>query len=244
MQQDVQELTQMRGAPVVSNDGEQIGEVEEIFLDNETGKPEWVSLSTGMLGTKHALVPLEGAEVQKNAISVPYAAGQVKDSPKVDAAEISQEQEQEIYAHYGLAYGESRSDSGLPEGGAPTSSTTDEAEFVRSEEELSVGKQQVHAGTARLRKWVETEPVSADVELQREAARVTREPINEPVSGAEIGDQEVEVPLSAEQATVQKQTVAKERIGVEKDVETETQTISDDVRRERVEIDGDNIEGR
>ena len=233
---DVQELTQMRGAPVVSKDGEQIGEVEEIYLDNETEKPEWVGVSTGR---KSVLVPLTGADVQENAISVPYDVDQVKSSPTVKSDEITQEQEQEIYAHYGLSYGESRSDSGLPEGG-----TTDEAEFVRSEEELAVGKQKVEAGTARLRKWVETEPVSADVELQREAARVTREPVDRPVSDAEIGEQEIEVPLRAEQATVQKQAVAKERIAVDKDVETETQTISDEVRKERVDVDGDNIESR
>ena len=239
--QDVQELTQMRGAPVVSRGGEQIGEVDEIYLDNDTGKPEWVGVSTGR---KSVLVPLEGADVQENAISVPYEVDQVKSSPQVKSEEISQEQEQEIYAHYGLSYGERRSGSGLPEAGAPGGGTTDEAEFVRSEEELAVGKQQVQAGTARLRKWVETEPVTTDVELQREAARVTREPIDQPVSDADIGEQEIEVPLSAEQATVQKQAVAKERIGVEKDVEAETQTISDEVRKERVEVEGDNIESR
>ena len=237
---DVQELTQMRGAPVVASDGEQIGEVEEIYLDNETGKPEWVGVSTGM---KNVLVPLEGADAQENAISVPYGVDQVTSAPAIEAEEISQEQEQEIYAHYGLSYGESRSGSGLPEGGAPTG-TADEAEFVRSEEELAIGKQQVQAGTARLRKWVETEPVTADVELQREAARVTREPIDQPVSDGEIGEQEIEVPLAAEQATVQKQAVAKERIGVEKETETETQTISDEVRKERVDVDGENIESR
>src|SRR3712207_6028984 len=188
--QDVQELTQMRGAPVVSQDGEKVGEVEEIFVDNETGKPEWVGLGAGMLGTKRVLVPLENADVQENAISVPYSPDQIKDAPDFDDDEVSQEAEQKLYSHYGLSYGESRSDSGLPEGGAPTG-TTDDAEFVRSEEELSVGKQRVQAGTARLRKWVESEPVSADVELQREAARVTREPINQPVSGAEIGEQEI-----------------------------------------------------
>jgi len=240
--QDVQELTQMRGAPVVANDGEQIGEVEEIYLDNETGKPEWVGVGTGALGRKHVLVPLENADVQENAISVPYGVAQVKGAPDVDSEEVSQELERELYAHYGLAYGESRSGSGLPEGGAPSGGTADEAEFVRSEEELAVGKEQVEAGRARLRKWVETEPVTADVELRREAARVTREPIDQPVSGTELGEQEIDVPLAAEQATVQKQAVAKERIGLEKEVETETQTISDEVRKERVEIEGDNVD--
>ncbi len=232
---EVQELTQMRGAPVVANDGEQIGEVEEIYLDNETGKPEWVGVSTGM---KTVLVPLEGADVQENAISVPYGVDQVTSSPPIEAEEISQEQEQEIYAHYGLSYGESRSGSGLPEGGVP-SGTTDEAEFVRSEEELAVGKQQVEAGRVRLRKWVETESVETDVELRRETARITREPVNEVVSGVELGEDVIEVPLHEERPVVEKEVVARERVGLETDVETEVETVSDQVRKERVDVDGD-----
>ncbi len=241
--QETQEIVQMRGAPVVARDGDKIGDVEEIFVDNDTGKPEWIGVGTGMFGTKRVLVPLEGADVRGDAVAVPYDKGQVKDSPDVESEEISQELEQKLYSHYGLSYGESRSESGLPEGGAPRG-TTDEAEFVRSEEELAVGKQQVEAGSARLRKWVDTEPVEADVELRREAPRVTREPIDRPVSDAELGEDEIEVPLASEQAVVEKRAVAKERIGVEKDVETESQTVSDEVRKERVEIDGDNVESR
>ena len=240
---ETQDLTQMHGSPVVSRDGDEIGKVEEIFLDNETGRPEWIAVGAGFLGTKRVLVPLESAEIRGDAISVPYSADQVKSAPDVDADEIGQDTEQELYAHYGLAYGERRSESGLPEGGAPRG-TTDEAELVRSEEELAVGKQEVEAGRARLRKWVETEPVSADVELQREAARVTRERIDQPVSDADFDEEEVEVPLRAERPVVEKQAVAKERIGVEKGVETETQTVSDELRKERVEVDDENLESR
>ncbi len=119
-----------------------------------------------------------------------------------------------------------------------------EQALVRHEEELVVGKQTTQAGTARLRKWVETEPVTADVELHREAARVTRERIDQPVDDAEIGEESVEVPLHAEQAVVGKQTVAKERIGLEKEVDTTRETVAEELRKERVEIEGDNVEPR
>ena len=92
-----------------------------------------------------------------------------------------------------------------------------------------------------LRKWVETEPVETDVELRRERVRVEREPIDQPASGAEIGEQAVEVPVHEEQAVVQKETVAKERISLEKDVETERERVGDEVRKERVEVEGDDV---
>ena len=93
----------------------------------------------------------------------------------------------------------------------------------------------------RLRKWVETEPVAMDVQLQRETARVVREPIDSPVEGTEdaFGEEEVEVALREERPVVEKQVVAKERVGIETQTETRNETIRDDVRKEHVEVEGD-----
>jgi uncharacterized protein (TIGR02271 family) len=255
----VERLDGMRGAPVYDTSGEKIGSVEEIFWDEQTREPEWIGIGTGFFGTKRVLVPVSGAEQSEDGLRVPYAKDQVKDSPDIDSDEISQSTERELASYYGVGYSESESDTGLPQGsgdGAMDRNVTApdtagdvaggdrEGSVTRSEEELHVGKEQTEAGRARLRKWVETEPVQMDVELQRETARVTREPVDEPVSGAEIGDEEVEVPLREERAVVEKQAVAKERIGLETDVETERQTISDDVRKERVEVEGEEQRSR
>jgi stress response protein YsnF len=86
---------------------------------------------------------------------------------------------------------------------------------------------------------VETEPVALDVTLRHEVARVTREAIDEPVGEHDFSEQEVEVPLHAEKPVVQKTAVAKERVGIETDVEHETETITDELRKERVAVDGD-----
>jgi uncharacterized protein (TIGR02271 family) len=110
---------------------------------------------------------------------------------------------------------------------------------TRSEEEVEVGKRPVEAGKARLRKWIETEPVALDVELQREVARVTREQIDRPVGAHEFGEEEVEMPLHAEKPVVQKQAVAKEWLGLERDVQTQKQTVKDELKKERVEVEGD-----
>jgi uncharacterized protein (TIGR02271 family) len=240
------QLIEARGTAVHASDGEKIGSVEEIFVDEQTGQPEWIGIGIGLLGTKRVLVPVEGADLREDGFYVPYSKSQVKDAPDIDSDEVSQETERELYSHYGLGYSERRSDTGLPEG-APSPEgtatgrrgTADEAEMVRTEEELKVGKRDVEAGRARLRKWVETEPVETDVELRRERVRVEREPIDQPVGEAEIGEQEVEVPVHAEEAVVQKQAVAKERVGLEKDVETERETVDAEVRKERVEVEGD-----
>jgi len=240
----IDELMAAQGTTVYSSEGEKIGAVDEVFVDEQTGQPEWIGLGTGFLGKKRAIVPVAGADFREDGIYVPYSKEQVQNTPDVDSDEISQETESQLYAQYGLDYSERRSDTGLPEGAPPTGTgaqrgTVGEGDVVRTEEELRVGKRETEAGRARLRKWVETEPVEADVELRRETARVTREPIDQPVSGAELGEQEVEVPLRQEEAVVDKQAVAKERIGLEKDVESQQESISDEVRKERVDVEGD-----
>ena len=241
----LEQITQVRGTPVYSSDGEKIGKVEEIFIDNDTRQPEWIGLGTGFFGTKRVLVPVTGSRLEGEAFYVPYSKDQVKGAPDIDAEDIAQQTEAELSSYSGLPYSERRSESGLPEGEPGTTETAagvrteDAGTVTRAEEELRVGKRPAEGGRVRLRKWVETEPVQADVELTRETARVQREPIEQPVSGAEMREEEVEVPLRSEEAVVAKDTVAKERISVEKDVDTEVETVGDEVRRERVEVEGD-----
>jgi uncharacterized protein (TIGR02271 family) len=235
---NIDQLSAMRGAPVYDADGDKIGEVEEIFYDQETGEPEWIGIGTGFFGTKRVLVPTAGASPTADGLTVGYSKDQVKDSPDIDSDEISQETEQELYAYYGLGYSERRSDTGLPEGGRGRAPAGEES-VTRHEEELAVGKREAEVGRVRLRKWVETEPAQMDVDLKRETAQVTRERVDQPVSGAEIGEDEVEVPLRAEEAVAEKRTVAKERVGIEKDVDTKRETVGDEVRKERVEVEGD-----
>ena len=241
-------LAGMRGAAVYSSDGERIGTVEELFMDAESRQPERNGIGTGFFGTKRVLVPVTGASTESDGITVPYSKQQVKGAPDIDGDEIGQETEAELYSYYGLAYSEQRSDTGLPESapstmatGTETAPPTGEAQIVRAEEELAVGKRQVEAGRVRLRKWVETEPVTMDVELQREVAQIERQPVDQPISDAEIGEEVIEVPLHAEQPVVQKQTVAKERVSLDTDVEVETQTVTDELRKERVEVDGEDV---
>src|SRR5918998_1019788 len=108
------ELMSGRGQAVYSTDGEKIGSIEEIFVDQNTNEPEWIGLGTGFFGTKRVLVPVEGAALGGDGVLVPYTKDQVKGTPDIDSDEISQETEAQLYAHYGLDYSERRSESGLP----------------------------------------------------------------------------------------------------------------------------------
>ena len=120
--------------------------------------------------------------------------------------------------------------------------------MTRSEDELRVGTQRRATGRARLRKHVETENVQETVPVEREEVRVEREPITDAnrdaaLAGPEISEAEHEVTLHTEEPVVEKRTVPKERVRLGKDVHSDEETVSEDVRREHVEAEGDD-EGR
>ena len=190
---DQQTLLSLRGQELTDRNGEKIGKVEEIYLDQETDKPEWALVKRGMFGSGSAFVPLAGATEEAGELRV----AQVKDAPGFDAdRELSQDDEAQLHSHYGVDYSESRSDSGLPEGGTPersgaatgddvSGSETDDA-MTRSEEELRVGTTQREAGRARLRKHVVTDQVQQTVPVQREevGSSASRSPTQTPTRQA------------------------------------------------------------
>ncbi len=114
------QIDQVIGQPVHGSDQDKLGKVGTIYLDDVTGMPEWATVHTGLFGTKESFVPVADADVTEAGLSVPYTKEQVKNAPRVDAEQghLSQDEEAELYRHYGLAYSEERSDSGLPAGHA------------------------------------------------------------------------------------------------------------------------------
>ena len=252
----ITEAYDWRGREIVDADGDKVGTVEELFHDQDTQQPEWAAVRTGLFGTKLSFVPIEAAEPAGESVRVPFSKAQIKDAPKIDDSDgqLSQQEESELYEHYGMSYGESRSDSGLPEGSADNGDrgavghdvsgpTTDEA-MTRSEEELRVGTAERESGRARLRKYVVTEEVQQTVPVRREEVRVEREPItdgnvDQALDGPEISEEEHEVVLHEEEPVVEKRTVPKERVRMEKEAVTDDAQVSEEVRKERIDTEGD-----
>jgi uncharacterized protein (TIGR02271 family) len=113
----------------------------------------------------------------------------------------------------------------------------DELRVQRSEEELRAGTREREAGEVNVRKRVRTDRESLEVPTRREEVSVERVPVEGDASEAEIGDDEVRVPLTEEEVVVEKRPVAKEEIRIRKDVVEDTEVVEEDVRREEVDVD-------
>jgi uncharacterized protein (TIGR02271 family) len=218
--------------------GDKLGTIDAIYLDDETGQPEWATVTSGLFTATTAFVPLAQAQDLGDSIQVPYDKTQVKSAPSMEAdGQLSQDEEAELYRHYGLDYSQHRSDSGHDTSGP----TTDEA-MTRSEEELAVGTESRERGRARLRKYVTTETQQVTVPVQREEVRVEREPITDAnldaaTSGPAISEEEHEVTLHEETPVVEKRAVPRERVRLDTETVTEERQVSEEVRKEQIQVD-------
>jgi len=242
------------GQEVHDSSGNKIGSVDQIYYDDETGRPDWITVSTGWFGTSTQFIPIYGSEMHSSGgISVEYTEDHIKDAPSIDGdAHLDADQEAKLWKHYGLDYkadadtyatttaDRPRADEGFA---YADNRSTDTTSVVRAEEEVEVDKVRREAGRVRLRKYVVTEDVNLTVPVRKEVARVVREPVDGDATAAgasiDADGTDEEVVLSEEEIVVDKNVVAKERVGIETETITEQETVSETVRKEKVDVEGD-----
>lgn len=253
-------LTRVIGSDVYDESGSKIGSASEVYLDDESGRPEWVTVRTGMFGTKETFVPIRDADLTDDGVRVHVSKDKVKDAPRIDAdGHLSPQEEQQLYRYYGVggmqAAGTEMAGNRIPgtemtdAGDAPgtighdvSGPTTDDA-MTRSEERLDVGTRTEEVGRARLRKYVVTENRTETVPVAREQVRVEREPITDAnvgaaMDGPAITEEEHEVTLHAERPVAEKEAVPVERVRLGKETVTDQEQVSAELRKEQIETQG------
>ncbi len=176
-----------------------------MYVNDETGVPDWITVNTGMFGMKENFVPLAGTALGGDDLVLPFEKDVVTDAPAVsDAAHLDEDESAELYAYYqqyrtGYADASGQDLDSYPTGGGfrtdtdtasgpshvdsesgyDTSGPTTDQAITRSEEKLRVGTERVETGRARLRKYVVTEQQTVTVPVSHEEVRLEREPITE-----------------------------------------------------------------
>ena len=289
---DQGQIDQVAGSDAYGSDGNKIGSVGQVYLDDQTGQPAWVTVNTGLFGMNESFIPLSDATFSGDRLTVPFDKDTVKGAPNVASdGHLSPDEERELYSYYQVTYSDgdtttsntvtadttttvgttgtdyagtdstdttdsayTESTSGYSDSAQSTSAdtttghdtsgpTTDEAMTV-SEERLNVGTERRESGRARLRKYVVTENVTQTVPVSREEVVLEREPITDAnvgdaTSGPDISEEEHEVVLHEDTPVVEKTVEPVERVRLGTQETTDEQTVSDEVRKERVETVGD-----
>jgi uncharacterized protein (TIGR02271 family) len=263
---DIDTVRSWQGRTLVDRDGDRVGTIESIYVDDQSGQPEWALVNTGLFGSKSTFVPLAEANSAGDQVQVPYDKQLIKDAPRMDPdGHLSEAEEQQLWRHYGLDYdtgdtdraaqARGTEDVNLPagvsdrEGGYDRTDRASDDAMTRSEEELRVGTQARERGRARLRKYVTTEQVTQTVPVQREEVRVEREPITDAnldaaTSGPDLSEAEHEVVLHEEELVVEKQVVPRGRVRLDTETVTEERQVAEEVRKEQIDVDDQGERGR
>ncbi|GAA1880735.1 PRC and DUF2382 domain-containing protein [Pseudonocardia ailaonensis] len=255
----ISDPSELHGMTVIGQDGKRLGKVDGVYLDNETQRPAWAAVKSGMFGSHVSLVPLAAADTADGDLKVPFDENALSSAPHHDPdRELSAQDEVELFRHYGVPYGgegvtapdaTDRRAAGTDRGrvdtavGHDTSGPTTDDAMTRSEEHLRVGTETTEVGRARLRKYVVTENVTQTVPVSHEEVRIEREPVTgadlgDAVDGPSISEEEHEVTLHAERPVTEVEAVPVERIRLGKETVTEDEQVSGEVRKEQIETSG------
>jgi uncharacterized protein (TIGR02271 family) len=208
-----EQLDTVVGSTAYDKDGDKVGKIGGLYYDDATNEPSWLTVQTGLFGTKETFIPVQGAEVTGDRVILQYDKATVKDAPNVDEdGHLSPQEEEQLYRYYGVQYA-GGVETGRHAGGVETRGVTDtgrtfdrdgdvdrgdvrdtvgrdtsgpntDSAMTRSEEQLRVGTETHEAGRARLRKHVVTEHQQVTVPVTREEVTLEREPITETNRGA------------------------------------------------------------
>ena len=271
---DFNRIEDLANATAYDVDGDKVGGVKDVYVNDTTGQPDFVSVNHGLFGGGDSIVPLRGHSLRDGELHLAFPKERIEDAPDLDEnGHLTTEDQDAFYRHYGLentqdvttyetgnrfaetgAAGAAGAGAGYAAGertdvdterrdvvDADRRDVADNGEIVRSEEQLNVSKDRVETGEVRLRKYVVNETENVEVPVEREEVRVVREPITDADRAnydGNIGEQEASVTLSEDRVNVSKESVPVEKVSLEKDTVRDTETVSEEVRKERFETDG------
>ena len=265
---DERQVSAAIGSTAYDATGQKIGTVEHFYVDDRTGAPTWVAVTTGLFGTRQSVVPAVDATFDDDGgLRLPVAVDAVKSAPHLTGDHLTPDDEAELRRHYGAGTPElAREETVTEHAAAPPTvempvappqppAQADDGAMTRSEEQLVVGTERVATTRARLVKYVVTEEVQITVPIRREEIRLEEVPIDTPddvVAGETLvadqprtgsGGLPDEIVLHTERPVVTVEVVPTERVRLRTVVVEGQETVTEQVQREQVVVDQDTVPG-
>jgi uncharacterized protein (TIGR02271 family) len=234
----------IRGWKIYGADGKHLGEVGDLLVDPNARKARYLvaDVGGGLFGLG-----------KKRQVVIPIGRARLDDQDdRVCLDNVSEAEFGNFPDYAGGSFDRNQESRFMNAGEAPyTGPAYDEGRFLGTraaqgkeyltlhEEQIDVGTRQVNVGEAVVEKRVETERVQQDVPVMRENVTVERRPLapDADVSGeTAFKEDEVRIPLMAEEATVEKRVVPTEEVVVKKIREEVTAPVEAELRKERADV--------
>lgn len=258
------QVRELMGMSVTDTNGTKVGTVKQVYLNDDSGSPEWVTVHTGWFGMRESFVPLSGARKAEDALQVPYDKETIKGAPNVDADEhLSHAQIVDLYRHYGVRPPGGRrtggeTDTGTSEktaesaGTAGTTGTTEPGEAAGTRGAAETAGTTGTAGTTEAAGTTGTAGTTGAAGMAVHPERGKRGPAGERAGGRAMPPQSAregaeapmtEITRSEEQLRIGTERHEAGRVRVRKWIETETVEQTIPVSHEEIRIDREPIAG-
>jgi len=205
---DYNRIEDLANATAYDVDGDKVGGVKDVYVNDTTGQPDFVSVNHGLFGGGDSIVPLRGHTLRDGELHLAFPKERIEDAPDLDEnGHLTTEDQEAFYRHYGLTETQDvttyeTNNAGYAAGAGAAAgagyaagereveterrdfvdadrNVDNNGEIIRSEEQLNVSKDRVETGQVRLRKYVVNETETVEVPVEREEVRVVREPITD-----------------------------------------------------------------
>jgi uncharacterized protein (TIGR02271 family) len=234
----------IRGWDVVASDGRRLGKVDDLLVDTQANKVRYVDVDVDG-DNRHVTVPIGYARLEASRHQVlvdRLGSEQLQALPNYTRGAVTRDYEDQVGRACNVT-----SASATPDFYETDAFRGDkEMRLTLNEEQLSVGKREVESGEVGIHKHVETQHVHENVQVRHEEVEIERRPIRDPLAAGagqiiETED-EIRIPLHAEEVIVEKRVVPTEELVVRKRDVVETEGIDTTLRRETAEVDRETTE--
>ena len=267
------EVSAAVGSTAYGTDGGKLGTVEAFFVDDRTGAPSWVAVSTGLFGTRHSIVPAVDATFADGTLRVPVTAEAVKSAPAMAGEHLAPADEEALRQHYGLTGGgvgaASRPATGPTARTRSGRRTTDRPDARRGAADRLRRVDDAHRGAAAGRHRAGGHHPGAAGQVRGDRGRADhradpargdpgrggaprrahgrRPPAEEglvPASGTPSDGLPDEIILHTERPVVTVEVVPVERVRLRTEVVQGQETVTEQVQREQIVVDEQRAPGR
>jgi hypothetical protein len=97
-------VEQLIGADALDLHDDRIGEVGQVYVDERSEHPTWVSVRLGLLSGAEVLVPLDEAELdERGSLHLAVDRQVAREAPRKEMDEpLTVGEEERLYTHYGI----------------------------------------------------------------------------------------------------------------------------------------------
>ncbi|MBF8185127.1 PRC and DUF2382 domain-containing protein [Nonomuraea sp. K274] len=215
------EIRNLLDCHVMGSDGQSVGKVGQVYLNDRTGEPEWVTVRTGFFGMKQTFVPLANARRSGGEIRVPFDKEMIKGAPNIDVdGRLSLEEEADLYRYYGMQpstipqqrISEGRTGEiqpgaptmGAPAAGGPTAAAPKPAAGAPSTGERLAGPAGETRGGVADERDIEVTRSEEQLKIGKESKETGRVRLHKYVETETVHER---VPLSHEEAVIEREPI-------------------------------------